>query len=147
MINLTRWNIMSIKLIKSYAWIIHVEISTVNDTFLIIIENGKVEIQFIIKFLNKIKIKFYDKRIIVQGWIINLINSNYYKMYKRWMYREYWNLYQCFLSRMNLVPSSDLQKCSNNLRIELLHIHARIWNYCNYCDIKDELNYDFLIQS
>ena len=75
MINLTRWNIMSIKLIKTYAWIIHVEISTVNDTFWIIIENGKVEIQFIIKFLNKIKIKFDDKRIIVQGWIINLINS------------------------------------------------------------------------
>lgn len=57
------------------------EISNVNNIFWIIIVIGKNIIQFIMKFLNKIKIKcpeikFDDNRIDnVHGRIINLINS------------------------------------------------------------------------
>ena len=69
------------KIGKTYAWIIDIEISKTNSIFWIIIENGKIIIQFIIKFLNKVKIKcpeikFDDNRIDeVIGRIINLINS------------------------------------------------------------------------
>ena len=64
------------KIEKTYARIIDIEISKINNIFWTIIEKGKIIIQFIIKFRNEIKIKFNDKRIDkVQGRIISLINS------------------------------------------------------------------------
>lgn len=58
-----------------------IEISNINNVFWIIRENGIINKKFIIKFLNKIKIrwpeiKFADSRIDnVHGRIIRLINS------------------------------------------------------------------------
>ena len=61
------------KIEDTHAWIIGIEISKINDTFWIIVVNGEIEIQFITKFLNKIKIKCPEIK--VQGRIVNLINS------------------------------------------------------------------------